>query len=208
MTAPTDGRRQTKGRHHILINFYRQSLVKGNTYTSGLLRTTGQLLSKQFMQEVTKLSPLMLCSTLYMVKSAKLINKSLSMFSVRSKTVLSNPRQKVPTPLKWIDIFQLHYCFLAFTHLKLQYLCIHDIFWTDLICFKQLSDVLLDLCQISCSGCYVACESIIHYEDRSGTLLCRYFWVTKKLVQSDAYKKIPTEVNVLVTCPGSAWTCL
>ena len=153
MTAPTHGRRQTKGRHHILMDFYRQSLVKGNTYTWGLLRTTGQLLSKQFMQEVTKLSPLMLCSTLYMVKSAKLINKSLSMFSVRSKTVLSNPRQKVPTPLKWIDIFQLHYCFLAFTHLKLQYLCIHGIFWTDLICFKQLSNVLLDLCKISCSGC-------------------------------------------------------
>ena len=49
-----------------------------------------------------------------------------------------------PTPLKWIDIFQLHYCFLALTYSKLRYLCIQCIFWTDFIYF-----VSLNLCQVT-----------------------------------------------------------
>ena len=66
--------------HQILIDFYRQNLVNGNTYTRGLLRTTGLPWSKQCMQGVTKLSPSMLCSTGSTPKSAKSTDKLSSIF--------------------------------------------------------------------------------------------------------------------------------
>ena len=84
-------------RHLILMDFYRQNLVQGNSYTWGHFRTTGLVWRNQCMQGVTKLGPLMLCSTESTPKSAKSTNKSTSIFSARSKTILLNPRRIDPT---------------------------------------------------------------------------------------------------------------